>query len=607
MLEKIYEKHCTESDHIIDGKIVESRNAVYCPNCSRANHYDNTEFSDAIACLDYDVVSFTCSHCGKTHYIQHHRWGIPNISRRKMAKNTRLYTDTVSSIQFANPSGVKTTELICHDKENGKLFIMVRFLNFIPGPRRLIIEPYYNKYIINYKKHTSHIVSKRKFNGKPAFGSTTRQIINQTNAKDGLSHSRVELWYISKETLMVFAKKYCELAGYDDMFDAIVDVAQQRCQQMSHYYSDEENFKACLYSELITLNRFPNLLIGYDEYTKKKSCLLDFEVPFIDKYFEQRFPKTLVDRQNWIRSTALVLKLPISKTFWNMYLTNVCNMDKVYYLTRCGFTNPDIMRNILKHESEIFPEHMYRTYFEVIERKNMYDTLRKVIKRMVASSGEHSVATKIINSNRRSYIEDIAMMYRHICQSDKLLLNTIDWTGSFKDVHDELSLLSSKLENVNVAIKYSAKEKTLEREVGECQFQLAVDTNELVAIGQKMKICVGSYRDAVLSKRSTIVAMTKNGQYVGCIEVDSHNSIVQMKASRNRYLIGDIGEAAKKWVKEVGLNTNNCWDYKNIGVKIDSNADYHHLELDADGNVFDPRAIVNDDRPFFDDDEWLPF
>ena len=63
-----------------------------------------------------------------------------------------------------------------------------------------------------------------------------------------------------------------------------------------------------------------------------------------------------------------------------------------------------------------------------------------------------------------------------------MLLNTIDWTGSFKDVHDELSLLSSKLENVNVAIKYSAKEKTLEREVGECQFQLAVDTNELVAI-----------------------------------------------------------------------------------------------------------------------------
>ena len=108
---------------------------------------------------------------------------------------------------------------------------------------------------------------------------------------------------------------------------------------------------------------------------------------------------------------------------------------------------------------------------------------------------------------------------------------------------------------------------------------MPIDTNELIVIGQEMKICVGTYRDQVLSKRSIVVSMKQDDKYVGCIELGNDFCLRQIKGKRNSYLIGNAGKAAIKWVKKSGIQQyQNHPDYTHIGEVRETSMDYHNLD-----------------------------
>lgn len=599
MLEVLYSKKQTFD---MDGSIFASRKYFYCPTCKKPINRcaDYREYE----CEDFNVIKIKCENCKTVHYIKCNQWiSKANVLQRR--RNTRLFGSKALTIsRIISPSGIKTDEMVVHDEENGNIALFVRFINLIPTQNSLLFEPYYCKYILNYKKHTAYVINNKTYKGKRAFGSNGQTIINHTNARCGLRNGHLQIWNMSVEGVESLAENYFRVADLP-LFDAFI--AKLKNEHLDGKNFGQNSYKAAICELLNSVNRFPNLLIQYDAYKATSIVSQSCGAQFISAKFVKSFPKEITDYHGWIREEIEKHRLPKSKSFWKLYLDDVKFIDRTVYLKSCGFTNSDIMRTILKDNRffSYFDNCTNNSYFDVAKLTKAYNRFIQVIKRMLANSTEISVGKKLNNCGSCIYISDIANMFDEVYKYDKKLLDSIDWSGSIKEIHDDFSLVSTKIQYANVQIPYKAHERALEREVEGFSFSLANDTNELVAIGQEMKICVGSYRDAVLSKRSTIISMKYQHSYIGCIEVDLSGQLIQMKGKCNTYLVGDAAQAAKRWANIVGLKaTNRCVDFQNLGKTLVTDADYHHLEIDDNGNVFD-KNLRND--VIFDFEDELPF
>jgi hypothetical protein len=275
------------------------------------------------------------------------------------------------------------------------------------------------------------------------------------------------------------------------------------------------------------------------------------------------------------------------------------------YLKKCGFSNPDVMYSIIENGSlfalaDEFANNDTR-YVEYV-----YNNLRQLIKVMNNHSKENIVSKKLMRDNKDMWhFDDMYRMYIKIKEHDSKLLDSVHWSGSLAEIHDDLSMISTKIRYANKEIPYQKSDRELEGDVDDYTFKLAVDTNELVAIGQEMKICVGSYRETALSRRSIIVSMISHNKYVGCIEIDSSKNLRQLKGKRNSYLVGPAADAARKWLKLTGIKSvTRCHDFVHLGEAIETRTDFHHLELDERGEVVDNHHVAY--NPFLDFDP-LPF
>lgn len=583
--------------------IITNNRFVYCPNCHRPHDIDAIERH--YECDDFDVFEFTCTHCNTTHYIKKNIWTHQSTKFRR-AINTNKYGHLAKpAVRYSVPTGIKTNEMIIHDKEKGKLSLFIRFVNVITTEKSAFFEPYYSKYIVNYKNHTVYVVNNKTYKGRPAFGHNGSTLLNYTNATSGLWSSALHWWAVSVDAMESLFRNYFNITGMP-MCEELMQSDYVTAHNQKAYNSISD-YKSRLFETIITANRFPNALIQRDVYRLDDTIGNYHGQRFVCQTFAKNFPRELTDYQEFVKIEIQKHNLPKSKTFWKMYLNDVKFLDRTAYLVYCGFQNRDVIRMVLKDNAffSYFDNDCDKTNYDLTSFSNTYDSFRQIIKRMLKASPENSVGKKLCGANYYHYINDTVMMYKKIRQYDKSLLNAVNWAGTIIDIHDDLSKISNKIRYANVSISYRDTDKLLEREVGEFTFSLAVDTNELVLIGQEMKICVGSYRDSVLSKRSTIVSIKSNNKYVGCIELDSSKHLIQMKGKYNRYLVGNVCEAAREWVGLVDVKEpNRCCDFQNLGKEIQSQRDYHQLELDEDGNVFDN---TRNDYFAFDFNDDLPF
>ena len=296
-----------------------------------------------------------------------------------------------------------------------------------------------------------------------------------------------------------------------------------------------------------------------------------------------------------------------------MYLNDSNALNKTLYFKSCGLKNNDNLLKLVKNDNII--ANIISTSDGNKHNNVALKTFAKIVKRMLQVSSESTVANKI-NYMGRKYgnkweIQDIITMYDKIRVSKKEYLKMMDWTGSFREIHDELSELLSKIAYENVDIPYTEKDGQLKAEFFGYSFDLARDTNQLVEIGQKMGICVGGYREQVLRKISKIVHVRYDDKYVGCIELGQGNSLKQAKAKYNNMMTGDLAKALKMWVKKTTIkDAEQCHDYRNLDIETHKTYDYHSLELDKDGNVVRPEVknhTANERELETLDEEWMPF
>lgn len=247
--------------------------------------------------------------------------------------------------------------------------------------------------------------------------------------------------------------------------------------------------------------------------------------------------------------------------------------------------------------------------------------IKVFVKDMIARKGESKTFDSIFAIEGREscarYLLDTARMYIKFKDADMLIKEY--YRDNLYKIHQRMVKDYTKIRYANAEIKYSKAAESLNMTFDDgFEFVLAKDTNELVKIGQVMGICVGGYRDSALRGGCIIVAMKQNGKYVGCIELSHDMRILrQAKALYNNLLQERKAEVLKEWVETLNLNTDGCLDYqhiKNGDIKYDENTiydknyDYHHYELDDEGNVYDRNhRIVENNNDDVDDDGEDPF
>lgn len=219
------------------------------------------------------------------------------------------------------------------------------------------------------------------------------------------------------------------------------------------------------------------------------------------------------------------------------------------------------------------------------------------LKDYLLTRGE-KVFTNQICSNTDCYLNDTAKMYlkckegfspeEFAARNGKSILSL-----SLKEMHDELSFLSSKLRTKNVSLekRYTEENLLLNTDIALedkiFNIRLAKDTYELIKIGQQLGICVGSaYREAAISKQCIIASVSLDGKYTACIEINKKGDAVkQIKGWHNSYLIGDTAKAVTEWIAAHKLQIETK-DYSlmrpedNCINKEEFSYDYHDHQLD---------------------------
>ena len=134
----------------------------------------------------------------------------------------------------------------------------------------------------------------------------------------------------------------------------------------------------------------------------------------------------------------------------------------------------------------------------------------------------------------------------------------INLNASIKELHDLVLSDYRKMQYENIEIDYShIKNKALfEYSDNGLTFRLAKDTHELIDVGAKMHICVGSYRHSALKHYCHIVIVRDtNENPVVCIELDNELTYInQAKLKYNNLPTKEIGLIIEKWAQMNNLD-----------------------------------------------------
>ena len=506
------------------------------------------------------LPSYTCQKCEYTFAAK--KW----FEREYACSDFDIYNESYGETIRAK------SESIYYDREQQKFIVFVSFVTKIPTQNGLIGKTSFKKWIVDLKKHTTIYWDPKN---KQIVNATNHLGYNNTHFFDGLSDATPTLW-------VKLLKYMCYVKGVGSIYGelmkelTIIGNGQARDVAKNAFYL------------VNCLNRIPNTIVRYDDYQKTYKCIFepsDFWDHYCTNDFIKKSPHEIMDHQEYLKMMIKQYKLPKSKSFWKMYLEQPAVLSEVMYFKSCGFKNTDSLRTMVA--SKVI-NMFVPGYAGNKSNEDVLKTLSAILKKMLKASSESQVARKFseISEPMRYRINDMVYMYNKLKKEKKEYLKLVDWSGSFREIHDELSKLITKIKYENRDIPYDQGDYQLREIIGEYTFDLAKDTNQLVEIGQRMGICVGSYREFVLDKRSKIVHVRSNDKYVGCIELSSTHTLIQAKAKYNNMMTGELAQALKRWVvKKKIKDVDKCWDYKNLNRETQKTFDYHSLELDDDGNV----------------------
>lgn len=263
----------------------------------------------------------------------------------------------------------------------------------------------------------------------------------------------------------------------------------------------------------------------------------------------------------------MLIKYPSMVLFINMlYGAGIKDINNIYRIT-------DSMTERLDNEKNRY--YIQRIYSCLLERKH-----RDCIRLLIAENGEKQITDAFVPSMDRKHFNnetlfDICRIYKDIIGYPDASLIGPDgismMKGSLKAVHDRLSDYSGTLMYGNYALSFNEPvAKNLPFTENEYTVRYPKDTAEMRKIGRDMHICVGSYANDVLAKKTVVMCVTDaSDKYQGCIEIDNrYKKLKQIKAFANSTPKGGLASFINDWIKAKGLDIKDTYDYSLMKKKL---------------------------------------
>ncbi len=220
-----------------------------------------------------------------------------------------------------------------------------------------------------------------------------------------------------------------------------------------------------------------------------------------------------------------------------------------------------------------------------------------ICKELIAAHKENNVVNAVIKIKDTYELGSMSRAYDYIKEAmpNYELPKRLRLKEIFEIVNSDYKKLRNK------AFEYCYDEtigKLLNQEIDGYKFTLATNSEELIDVGSKMGICVGSYTENVANKDCMIVYVTEDDKYVGCIEVKPDGRITQVKAQHNKMFEGDLLTAFSKYADMTKLCTGDCYDltfdYKVRKAPVDFNLDKNFKCVVKIPSVRNGKEIVYD-------------
>ena len=566
-----------------------------CPHCGKVS-----EYNQKIVTSNKDTTNNTRSELtyfdywaerenGKCVFV-HECKSCGNLSaayEEDATEDIPYYPQLVLSNYPCSGEHFKTSEQVLYDEEQGKLWIYASYVNVFITNNHVSYEPFYYKFILDLKNHTSWFYGPVTFKRKRAFGSNDNVIIkNCTYGK----------WYLDTH---IFS-----LEGIKTMLNFFQTVTQYPDNVVNKL--NEENreyvYKDNAIGYMTWMNSCPNIVYKYSSYTNKYEISnnsyisnLDFtnyrRYNYYDGSLFKDFSRTIEDTESFIKRIVDKYNLPCSKKFKSLYMSDIKWLAQCVFFKKLGFENVDILQSLFT--------------MNALERNTIDTGFDLFVKHLVKNCGEHIASKKllkILNSENPNYYEctflrDACSMYHSIYKFDKSLLLAVDWGRSIKQIHDVLSKLHTKIQFENKTIPYKESDLELAGTINDCEFELPADTNRLIEVGSLLGNCVGSYRDSVLARNSIIVFMKQSEKVIACIELSKTRGLKQVSAKYNNPVSIEYKPAFDKWAKRNNIkDIDCCYDYVNFGKEENRSHDYHLYDIDENGDVV--MIQEKDEMPF---------
>ena len=249
----------------------------------------------------------------------------------------------------------------------------------------------------------------------------------------------------------------------------------------------------------------------------------------------------------------------LSKKFINLKINGVTensfSHDKRCYDQLLNMTSLKDKNNKWKLVEAYFKHDCSLNTLESFFNTKIYNALSKMHK-------ENDIVNAVVKIKDSYELGSMARSYDYI--KEVMPAYELPKRLRLKEISDAINLDYKKLRNKSFDYNYDESIKELlNKEIDNYKFTLAINSDELVEIGSRMNICVGSYTENVARRDCMIVYMTENDKYVGCIEIKPDGQITQVKAQHNNVFTGEMLTAFKKYVDTVGLSTSDCYDLSN--------------------------------------------
>lgn len=440
----------------------------------------------------------------------------------------------------------------CYLYDN-KVKINMKVINFNYYNKHLIPKIYHTMIVLNLKTGMSYSFPIYKDNKRDKHTYNNPTKLYNCTYKNSIGW--VNFMYTSrpysnktKSVKDIFEQVYNYIREYNmNELDCYIPTFEENFKDYTISYPDDcilkfdvlaNNNCELTYKHLTLFNRFPTV------NPVVTSRLFSQPDIVYRKVITKTRTKIKKDCKDVVKSFLEINKIPVTHTTKKQTRENGIDYVIKYSMLQKIFSVDNIYKII-----DYFDSHSVKIITEALKNENLDDKTKNNLCNKLKK--ESDTKSKWAMS---TLIRDIFHPMRKVRESNPDY--KINWKLSLKELHDVINADYNKLSNPNIEINYDHIIKKypnlLAGEYGNLTFALAKDTHELIDVGNKMNICVGSYGKSAVNKQCHIVIATdKDKNPIICIELDSACfTIKQAKLRFNETCDEELTKIVLEWCKD---------------------------------------------------------